>query len=204
MLSSMSVQSKPTRAARSWSFSARSMGGRLAAMSSRMPVLPRRARSATLIASQRPLCSSAPGRSSPNTCGCLSTILSEMLRAASARVKSPASRRCATGTTCASVAEFVADVAGIAAHCIHFVGFFYGVGRDGREILLDIPRAAGLRITELAHDADDPFQLVQLFRIVFRPEGVFMSGTVLAKMAAARILAALPGAARCQPRAGDH
>ena len=37
-----------------------------------------------------------------------------------------------------------------------FVGFFERVGRDGREILLQIPRAAGLGRPQRRHDLDQP------------------------------------------------
>ena len=61
------------------------------------------------------------------------------------------------------IAELVADIVDIAAlHGIrHLVGLFDGVGRDRREVLLDIPGAAGFRITQLPHDFDDALELVQ-------------------------------------------
>ena len=54
------------------------------------------------------------------------------------------------------VAEFLAQVIGIAARygIGHLVGFLDCVGSDGREILLDIPRTAGLRLAQRRHDLD--------------------------------------------------
>ena len=54
------------------------------------------------------------------------------------------------------VAEFVPQVVEIAAldRVGDLVGFLDGVGRDGREVLLEVPRAAGLRRAQRRHDGD--------------------------------------------------
>jgi hypothetical protein len=52
------------------------------------------------------------------------------------------------------VAQFLAQRAKIAAgnRVGHLVGFLDRVRRDGREVLLHVPGASGLRIPELGHD----------------------------------------------------
>ena len=56
------------------------------------------------------------------------------------------------------VAQFVAQVGEVAAGdgVGHLVGFFERVGRDGREILLQVPRAAGAGRAQRRHDLDQP------------------------------------------------
>jgi hypothetical protein len=54
------------------------------------------------------------------------------------------------------VAEFLAQVVKIAAgnRVGDFVGLFQRIGRDGREILLEIPRAPCVRGTQRRHDLE--------------------------------------------------
>ena len=56
------------------------------------------------------------------------------------------------------VTQFVAQIIEIAPRdgIGHLVGLLEGVGRDGREILLEIPRAAGARRTQRRHDVEKP------------------------------------------------
>ena len=56
------------------------------------------------------------------------------------------------------VAQFVPQVGEVAAgdRVGHLVGFFDGVGRDGREILLQVPRAAGAGRPQRRHDLHQP------------------------------------------------
>ncbi len=57
------------------------------------------------------------------------------------------------------VAEFVAQRLEVAApdRVIDLVGFFDRVRGDRRKGLLDIPRTAALRVAQLRHDPDQPF-----------------------------------------------
>jgi hypothetical protein len=73
-----SGQSKPTRAARFCSFTARVRAGSATATSSSTPWAARPLRSAALIASQSRVCWAADlsREASPKTCGCRATILS--------------------------------------------------------------------------------------------------------------------------------
>ena len=54
------------------------------------------------------------------------------------------------------IAEFVAQIVEIAARdgVGDLVGFLDGVGRDGRKILLEIPRAAGAGRAQRRHDLE--------------------------------------------------
>ena len=54
------------------------------------------------------------------------------------------------------VAEFVAQVIQVATRdCVgNLIGLLDRVGSDGREILLDVPRTAGLGIAQGCHDLD--------------------------------------------------
>ena len=54
------------------------------------------------------------------------------------------------------IAEFVAQIVEIAARdgVSDFIGFLDGVGRDGRKILLEVPRAAGAGRSQLRHDVE--------------------------------------------------
>ena len=56
------------------------------------------------------------------------------------------------------VAEFFAQIVEVAARdgVGDLVGFFERVGRDGREILLQVPRAAGAGRAQRRHDLDEP------------------------------------------------
>ncbi len=56
------------------------------------------------------------------------------------------------------VAQFVLQVVEVAAadRVGHLVGFLDGVGRDGREILLEVPRAAAAGRAQRRHDLDQP------------------------------------------------
>ncbi len=54
------------------------------------------------------------------------------------------------------IAEFIAEIDQIVAHdrVRHLVGFFDGVGRNGRKRLFEIPRTAGAGRSQLRHDLD--------------------------------------------------
>ena len=54
------------------------------------------------------------------------------------------------------IAEFFAEIVHIIAvdGVGDFVGFLDGVGRDGFEVLFQIPRTAAIRITEFCHRGD--------------------------------------------------
>ncbi len=56
------------------------------------------------------------------------------------------------------VAQFVAKVGEIATldGIHHLIGFLDGVGRDRREGLFEVPRAAGARRAKRRHDLDEP------------------------------------------------
>ena len=56
------------------------------------------------------------------------------------------------------IAEFVFEIGEVVARdrVGDFVGFFYRVGRDRRKSLLDVPRAAGLRVAQGRHDFQEP------------------------------------------------
>src|SRR3546814_18204122 len=54
------------------------------------------------------------------------------------------------------IAKLIADRSGVAAgdRVGNLIGFFDGIGRDGREILREIPLATAVGIAPLAHDAE--------------------------------------------------
>ncbi|OWK18270.1 hypothetical protein AJ88_03380 [Mesorhizobium amorphae CCBAU 01583] len=63
------------------------------------------------------------------------------------------------------IAELFAQIVQVAARngVRHLVGFLDRVGRNGRKILLDIPRAAGFRRPERRHDLDQPGNVLRGF-----------------------------------------
>ena len=58
------------------------------------------------------------------------------------------------------VAQFLPEVGHVASFygVRHLVGFLYGVRCDGGEGLLQVPRAAGLRIAQPRHDVQELLQ----------------------------------------------
>ncbi len=49
------------------------------------------------------------------------------------------------------------------------VGFLDGVGRDGREALLDVPRTAGVLVAQARHDGEQIVERVALLPGAFPP-----------------------------------
>ena len=63
------------------------------------------------------------------------------------------------------IAKFLAKIVGMVAgdRVGDFVGLLDGVGRDGREGLLDVPGTAGFRMAESRHNADQAFNVAAGF-----------------------------------------
>ena len=57
------------------------------------------------------------------------------------------------------IAQFSLQIGHIAARngIGHLIGFFDRIGGNGAETLLNVPRAARVRITQAAHDIKQPF-----------------------------------------------
>jgi hypothetical protein len=69
------------------------------------------------------------------------------------------------------IAEFLAQIAHVAAFngLRHLIGFLDRVGRDGPEVLLDIPGAADYRRAQHGHDAQEIVQRVGLRAVGVEP-----------------------------------
>ena len=167
-----SLQSKPTRAAFSCSFSARVSAGR----ATRHPVEEAVAIVFRVEAARQPggallglLLGLDPLPHALGHAGAARLLVAEDMRVAadhlfviacttSPKAKSP----CLLGHPGVvddlqqQVAELVAQIVEIAARdrVGHLVGFLDRIGRDGREILLDVPGTAGLGIAQRRHDLD--------------------------------------------------
>jgi len=70
------------------------------------------------------------------------------------------------------VAQLFLEVDEVAAlDRVHdLIGFLEGVGRDGAKILLQVPRASGLGLTECRHDLDEALDIVGRGHVVHREE----------------------------------
>jgi hypothetical protein len=79
------------------------------------------------------------------------------------------------------VAQLVAEIVEVATvdRIGHLVGFLDGVRRDGREVLLQVPRAAALRVAQARHDRQQAFQ--------FDAGGAAGGGGVVRAHAASRV-----------------
>ena len=96
--------------------------------------------------------------SSPKTCGWRRIIFSVIACTTSPKAKSPSllGHPGVVDDLQQQVAEFVAQIVEIAARdgVGHLVGFLDRVGRDRREILLDVPGAPGIGRAQRRHDLD--------------------------------------------------
>jgi len=75
------------------------------------------------------------------------------------------------------VAEFVLEVVEIATadRVRDLVGFLDGVGRDGREILLEVPRAAAAGRAQRRHDGDQSGNVAGRFHETIQGQGATLS-----------------------------